>query len=136
MNQGGEVQPIGGVNEKIEGFFDVCSARGLDGSHGVIVPTTNLPHLMLRSDVVSAVAAGRFSVWAVRTIDETLELLSGLPAGERLPDGTYPVGSFNGRVEAGLDALVDQVLSFAGRTEAAKAAAKVVPKPRTRGGKA
>ena len=133
MNQGGEVQPIGGVNEKIEGFFDVCSARGLDGSHGVIVPTTNLPHLMLRADIVEAAASGRFSVWAVRTVDEALALLTGLPAGERLPDGTYPADSMNGRVEAGLDVLVEQVMSFAVRTEVAKAAAKAGPKRGARG---
>ena len=133
MNQGGEVQPIGGVNEKIEGFFDVCSARGLDGSHGVIVPATNVPHLMLRSDIVEAAASGRFSVWAVRTVDEALALLTGLPAGERLPDGTYPADSMNGRVEAGLDALVEQVMSFAVRTEVAKAAARMGPKRGARG---
>ena len=129
MNQAGEVQPIGGVNEKIEGFFDVCSARGLDGSHGAIIPTTNVPHLMLRSDVVAAVADGRFAVWAVRTIDEALTLLTGLPAGERGPDGMYPADSVNGRVEAGLDALVERVLSFAARAEVAKAAVKAGPKP-------
>ncbi len=136
MNQGGEVQPIGGVNEKIEGFFDVCSARGLDGSHGVIVPTTNLPHLMLRSDVIEAVASGRFSVWAVRTVDEALALLTGLPAGERGADGSYPGDSVNGRVEAGLDALVARVMSFAARTDVAKAAAKAGPRGRAGGGKA
>ncbi|MHB8893378.1 MAG: Lon protease family protein, partial [Candidatus Limnocylindrales bacterium] len=129
MNQGGEVQPIGGVNEKNEGFFDVCSARGLDGSHGVIIPTTNVPHLMLRSDVVEAATTGQFSVWAVRTVDDALALLTGLPAGERGPDGMYPADSVNGRVEAGLDALVERVLSFAVRAEVAKAAVKAGPKP-------
>jgi len=81
VNQFGDVQAIGGVNEKIEGYFDVCAARGLDGSHGVIVPQANVAHLMLREDVVAAVGAGRFRVYAVRTVDEAIELLTGAPAG-------------------------------------------------------
>ncbi len=136
MNQGGEIQPIGGVNEKIEGFFDVCSARGLDGTHGVVIPSTNLPHLMLRADVVAAVADEQFSVWAVRTIDEALALLTGLPAGERGADGAYPADTVNGRVEAGLDALVERALMFAARAGAVKAASKPARKPRARGGTA
>jgi predicted ATP-dependent protease len=101
----------------------------------VIIPTTNTPHLMLRADVVAAVAAGHFSIWAVRTVDEALELLTGLPAGERGAAGTYPAASVNGRVEAGLDALVERELSFAVRAQAAKAAVRTTPKPRARGGK-
>ena len=92
LNQHGEVQPIGGVNEKIEGFFDVCAARGLDGTHGVIIPATNLPHLMLRADVVEAVRAGRFNVWAVATDRRGAGAADRAPGrrarpGRRLPGG-------------------------------------------------
>ena len=113
LNQQGEVQPVGGVNEKVEGFFDVCAARGLDGTHGVIVPAANRPHLMLREDVVAAAHDGRFSVWAVSTVDEALALLTGLPAGERDDGGAYPPASVNGRVEAGLVALAERAREFA-----------------------
>lgn len=133
MNQAGEAQPIGGVNEKIEGFFDVCAIRGLDGSHGVIIPTANLPNLMLRAEVVAAVTEGRFAIWAVRTIDEALSLLTDLPAGERQADGTYPHGSANSKVEAGLDTLLERALLFAARAGVAKAGSKPAPKPRARG---
>ena len=99
VNQFGDVQPIGGVNEKIEGFFDVCAARGLDGTQGVIVPQANVAQLMLRDDVVAAVAAQRFSVHAVRHVDEAIELLTGVPAG----DAVSPVpDSVNGRIVARL----------------------------------
>jgi lon-related putative ATP-dependent protease len=104
VNQRGEVQAIGGVNHKIEGFYEVCLARGLDGSQGVMIPASNLQHLMLRSDVVEAVKAGRFSVYPVETIDQGIELLTGVPAGERGADGRFPEGSINRRVE---DRLVE-----------------------------
>jgi lon-related putative ATP-dependent protease len=123
LNQRGEVQPVGGVNEKIEGFFDVCAARGLDGSHGVIVPAANVPHLMLRADVVEAARAGRFAVWAVAWIDEALELLTGLPAGERSTDGAYPADSVKGRVEAGLATMASRALEFSAREAAGATAA-------------
>ena len=115
LNQVGEVQPVGGVNEKIEGFFDVCAPRGLDGSHGVIVPAANVAHLMLRADVVAAARDGRFSIWAVATVDEALELLTGMPAGERAADGRYPPDTVNGRVEAGLAAMAERAREFAAR---------------------
>jgi lon-related putative ATP-dependent protease len=99
VNQHGEVQPVGGINEKIEGFFDVCCARGLTGGQGVMVPHGNVRHLMLRRPVVEAVRAGRFHVWPVRTIDEGIELLTGLPAGDRGGDGRFPPGSVNAMVE-------------------------------------
>jgi predicted ATP-dependent protease len=105
VSQHGFVQPIGGVNEKIEGFFDVCRARGLTGAHGVIIPRTNEKHLMLRADVVDAVREGKFHVWSVDTIDEGIELLTGIPAGERDVTGRYPEGTINARVEARLDRL-------------------------------
>ena len=78
VNQFGVVQPVGGINEKIEGFFDICVARGLTGRQGVLIPAENVCHLMLREDVVAAAAAGQFAVWAVRTVDEAMELLTGL----------------------------------------------------------
>jgi lon-related putative ATP-dependent protease len=108
VNQHGEVQPIGGVNQKIEGFFKVCEGRGLSGYQGVVIPRSNVKHLMLRQDVVSAVAAGRFHVWAVSRVDEALELLTGVAAGERGDDGAYPEGSFNRRVEDRLAELAEK----------------------------
>ena len=99
VNQHGDVQAVGGVNEKIEGFFDVCRARGLSGEQGVIIPAANLRHLMLREDVVQAAADGLFAVYAVATADEAAALLGDLPAGERDALGAFPAGSFNARVE-------------------------------------
>jgi lon-related putative ATP-dependent protease len=98
INQLGEVQPIGGVNEKIEGFFESCAQRGLTGEQGVIIPVRNTKHLALRREVVDAVGSGAFSVYAVNTVEEVLELLTGLPAGERGPDGQYPDGTLFGKV--------------------------------------
>jgi len=108
VNQHGEAQPIGGVNEKIEGFFDVCQARGLLGEQGVIIPLSNVKDLMLRHDVVEAVRAGQFQVHAVQTVDQALELLTGVPAGERDGEGNFPEGSLNHRVEARLIDLVEK----------------------------
>jgi predicted ATP-dependent protease len=112
VNQHGEVQAIGGVNEKIEGFFDVCNARGLTGEQGVIIPESNVKHLMLRPDVVDAVAGGRFHVWSIATIDDGVELLLGLPAGTPDPDGTYPAGTLNHRVAARLAAMAERRQAF------------------------
>lgn len=102
INQRGQVQPIGGANEKIEGFFDVCKAKGLTGDQGVLIPTANIKHLMLRPDVVEAVAEGRFHIYPVDTIDQGIEILTGLPAGEPDETGNYPENSINGRVKARL----------------------------------
>ncbi len=102
VNQYGQVQAIGGVNEKIEGFFDVCRARGLTGRQGVLIPAANVKHLMLRHDVVEAAAQGRFSIHAVATIDQGIALLTGLPAGEVDGRSAYPAGSVNRRVAARL----------------------------------
>jgi len=104
VNQRGEIQAVGGVNEKIEGFFDVCKARGLTGRQGVIVPDANVRHLMLREDVVEAVRAGTFVVHAIATVDEGLALLSGRVAGVPGPDGRFPEGTFNAAVERALEA--------------------------------
>jgi lon-related putative ATP-dependent protease len=106
VNQRGEIQPVGGINEKIEGFFDACARQGLTGRQGVLIPEANARHLMVREDVVQAVREGRFQVHAVSTVDEGLALLSGRPAGERGPDGRFPPGSFNGAVEDALAAHV------------------------------
>ena len=99
VNQHGDIQAIGGVNEKIEGFFDICRARGLSGNHGVIIPESNRTHLMLRKDVVEAVRDGRFHVHAVAHVDAAMEIMTGMPAG--LPDaaGEFPQDSVNGRVQ-------------------------------------
>ena len=99
VNQHGDVQAIGGVNEKIEGFFEVCRARGLTGDQGVLIPASNVKHLMLRSEVVEAVAAGKFRVYPVETVDQGIEILTGAPAGERDALGKFPEGSINQRVE-------------------------------------
>ena len=99
VNQQGEIQPIGGVNEKIEGFFDICNVRGLSGDQGVIIPATNVKHLMLREDVRAAVEAGKFSIHAIDSVDDGIELLTGIPAGQRNDQGLFPDGSLNRRVE-------------------------------------
>ncbi len=114
VNQLGEIQPVGGVNEKIEGFFDVCQARGLTGGQGVLIPEANVRHLMLREEVVTAVREGRFAVFAVSTVDEGIELLSGRKAGERGQDGRYPEESFNAAVEAALIANVERLKELRG----------------------
>lgn len=105
INQHGQVQAIGGVNEKIEGFFDVCAARGLTGDQGVLIPESNIRHLMLRPDVVEACAANRFQIYAIATIDQAMTLLSGIDAGSQDDQGFYPVGSFNQQVESRLQEL-------------------------------
>lgn len=95
MDQNGLVQPIGGVNEKIEGFFDLCRLRGLDGTQGVIIPRKNVKNLMLKKDVVEAVKQGKFSIYPIDLVEEGLEILTGMPAGELQEDGTYPEGTVN-----------------------------------------
>ena len=101
VNQLGAVQPIGGVNEKIEGFFDLCAARSLSGEQGVLIPQANVCHLMLRSDVVDAVRAGRFRIWAVGDVDQGLELLTGQPAGKPDAQGRMAAGSSTHRSRPG-----------------------------------
>ncbi|NBU88883.1 MAG: hypothetical protein EBS16_06715 [Betaproteobacteria bacterium] len=105
LNQFGAVQAVGGIHEKIEGFYDLCAARGLTGQHGVILPKSNLSQLMLRESVVNACAQGRFHIWAVQEVDEALELLTGLPAGTPNAKGEVPVGSVNFLVAARLAQL-------------------------------
>ena len=112
VDQLGRVQAVGGVTEKVEGFFEVCRDRGLTGDQGVLVPVANVPHLVLRDEVRAAMAEGRFHVWPVARIDEGLEILSGLPAGERDAAGAFPPATFNGRVAARLAAFAEQARAF------------------------
>ncbi len=107
VSQRGEVQPIGGANWKIEGFYKVCQARGLDGTQGVIIPQANVQDLMLKKEVVEAVKAGKFHVWAVGHVDEALELLTGQAAGKRLPDGTFDPDTINYKVDQTLRRLME-----------------------------
>ncbi len=112
VNQHGDLQPIGGVNVKIEGFFDVCRMKGLTGDQGVIIPSANVDNLQLRPDVVQAVREGKFHIHAVKTVDEGLELLTGIPAGEMV-DGQYPEGTINYRVKERLRQLAETYRAFA-----------------------
>jgi lon-related putative ATP-dependent protease len=118
VNQQGQVQAIGAVNAKIEGFFDVCRARGLTGDQGVLIPASNVRNLMLREDVVEAVAAGQFHIYPVRTIDEGIAVLTGREAGERAPDGTFPEGSVNGLVERRLREMAERARAYGGDGQA------------------
>ena len=107
VSQRGESQPIGGVNWKIEGFFKVCKARGLDGTQGVVIPKANVQDLMLKKEVVDAVQAGKFHVWAIGHIDEALELLTGMPAGKRQEDGTWEPDTVNFKVDQKLRQMME-----------------------------
>lgn len=112
VNQHGEIQAIGGATAKIEGFFDVCKEKGLTGQQGVIIPAANALTLMLREDVVEAVAAGQFHIYPVSTVDEGISILTGLPAGERGPDGRFPEGTVNRRVDDALRDLAVRLRNF------------------------
>ncbi|RJQ83815.1 MAG: ATP-dependent protease [Desulfobacteraceae bacterium] len=112
VNQFGQVQPIGGVNEKIEGFFDICKVRGLTGAQGVLIPAANVQHLMLRRDVIDAVKEERFRIHAVSTIDEGIEILTGVPAGEPDADGHFPENTVNGMVYRRLTEMARRRLDF------------------------
>ena len=113
VDQNGNVQAVGGVSRKIEGFYATCKAQGLTGSQGVLVPATNVKNLMLEEEVVEAVRAGTFHVWSVRTIDEGIELLTGRPAGRRRADGSYPPDSVHGLVAARLAGYAEKLRAFA-----------------------
>jgi lon-related putative ATP-dependent protease len=108
INQHGQIQPIGGVNDKIEGFFDICKQDGLTGDQGVLIPKTNVKNLMLRHDVVEAVQDGQFHIYPVETVEQGMELLTGLEMGERRDDGSYPDGSINQKVYDRLQQFVDK----------------------------
>ncbi|MBU4330174.1 MAG: AAA family ATPase [Acidobacteria bacterium] len=113
LNQHGDIQPIGGVNEKVEGFFSVCKARGLTGRQGVIIPHQNVQNLMLNEDVVKAVEAGTFHIYPVKTIEEGITILTGVDAGEKRKDGTYPEGTINFLVDQELERLGKSWKTFA-----------------------
>jgi len=117
VNQKGEIQPIGGVNEKIEGFFDVCKAKGLTGKQGVMIPHLNIDDLMLRKDVVETVKAGKFRIYPVKTIDQGIEILTGVEAGERLEDGKFREGTVNDLVDKKLWELGTKIKEFEGGGE-------------------
>ena len=112
VNQNGDVQPIGGANEKIEGYYEICKARGLNGQHSVIIPESNIQNLMLKQEVVDAVKAGKFHIYPVKTIEEGVELLTGIPAGKRLPNGGYEENSIYGRVDKRLRDMAETVKRF------------------------
>jgi predicted ATP-dependent protease len=117
VNQKGEIQPIGGVNEKIEGFFDVCKAKGLTGKQGVMIPHLNMGDLMLRKDVVEAVKEGKFQVYPVKTIDQGIEVLTGVEAGEMLEEGKFKEGTVNALVNQKLIELGTKIREFEGGGE-------------------
>src|SRR6185503_16390607 len=129
VNQNGEIQAIGGVNQKIEGHFDICRIKGLTGSQGVMIPRANQRNLMLRSDVVDAAKAGKFHVFAVGTIDEGIEVLTGNTAGQRDDQGKYPAGSINDRVEKKLQRFTKQQKQPA--TSDKKSKSKLKPKTKS-----
>lgn len=112
VNQKGEVQAIGGVNEKIEGFYEVCKARGLTGKEGCVVPQSNVENLMLKEEVVEAIKEGRFHIYPVGTIEEGIEVLTGVTAGEKRPDGTYEKGTINFLVQKRLSEMAEQMKEY------------------------
>jgi len=109
VNQRGIIQPIGGVNYKIEGFYAVCKSKGLTGRQGVMIPKANERHLMLQDDVVASVAAGRFHIWSVENIEQGIEILTGMAAGTRAKDGTFPKGGLYHLVDAHLDRIAAEL---------------------------
>jgi lon-related putative ATP-dependent protease len=120
INQKGEIQPIGGVNEKIEGFFDVCQAKGLSGTQGVIIPHQNIHNLMLRQDVIEAVSASRFHIYPIKSVDEGMEILTGVEAGAMKEDGTFDEGTVNFLVARELERLAASWKTFAGPADREK----------------
>jgi len=112
LDQHGRIQAIGGVNEKIEGFFDICCKRGLSGDQGVLIPISNVRHLMLRSDVIQAVKAEQFHVYPIDRVDCCLELLTGKPAGKRNRSGEFPKNSVNRKISQRLLDFANQVHAF------------------------
>lgn len=136
VNQAGEMQAIGGVNQKIEGFFEVCQAKGLTGRQGVIIPQSNVRNLMLREEVVQAVADNKFSLWAVSTVTEGIEILTGVPAGERGANGKFPVGTVYQRVEKRLQEFAERLRKLGrekkGRRKSGRQKTRARPRSRRR----
>jgi len=120
VNQRGEVQAIGGVNEKIEGFYKICKAKGLKGDEGVLIPKSNVQHLMLNEEIVEAVKQGRFHVYPVATVDEGIEILTGVKAGELKGDGTYEPGTVHYKADNRLDEMARAIARFSGSAAATK----------------
>ena len=112
VSQKGEIQPVGGVTRKVEAFFDICRHKGLNGEQGVIIPEKNIRNLMLKQEVVDAVKEGAFHIWPTQTIEQGIEILTGMKAGERLPDGAYPEGTLFRRVDEKLVELAEIVKKF------------------------
>jgi predicted ATP-dependent protease len=112
VNQKGEVQAIGGVNEKVEGFFEICKARGLTGKQGCMIPNSNVQHLMLKEEVITAIKAKKFHIWPVSTISEGIEVLTDVPAGKRNADGTFKKDTINGLVQKRLDDMAERVKEY------------------------
>ncbi len=112
ISQKGDIQPVGGVTKKVEGFFKVCKAKGLNGRQGVIIPKDNVKDLMLEEEVVQAIREGKFHIWAISRVEEGIEILTGMPAGERQPDGTYPEGTLFYLADQKLRQMAEQVKKF------------------------
>jgi predicted ATP-dependent protease len=112
VNQRGEVQAIGGVNEKLEGFFEVCKAKGLTGKQGAMIPASNVQNLMLKEEILEEAKAGKFTIYPVSTIDEGIEVLTGVPAGEKKKDGSYPEGTVNYLVNKRLQEMAEMIREF------------------------
>jgi predicted ATP-dependent protease len=112
VNQKGDVQAIGGVNEKIEGFFEVCKVKGLTGQQGVMIPESNVQNLMLKEEIVDAVKAGKFHIYPAKTIDEGIEILTGVKAGIRQPDGTFEKETVNYMVDKRLKEIAERLREF------------------------
>jgi len=131
INQRGDIQAIGGVSDKIEGFFETCKAAppGLTGAQGVVIPASNVSNLMLKEEIVQAVAAGQFHIYPVQTLDEAIGLMTGMPAGARGADGVFPADTINGRVDRRLRQLAEQLQRF-GRSPAKENNQKPALSPR------
>ncbi len=132
VNQNGEIQAIGGVNHKIEGFFKVCEKRGLDGEQGVIIPWQNIRNLMLDEEVIAAVRAKKFNIWAIKHVDQGLEILTGLPAGERKDNGEFPPDTIHYRVNRRLNDWINRSSLRLMGAGAAKPGQMAGPGPRRR----
>ena len=120
VNQKGEIQPIGGATNKVEGFFELCKKRGLNGKHGVILPHQNIKNLVLNDEVIEAVKEGKFHIYPVKTIDEGIEILTGMKAGEKKKDGSYPENTINYKVYEKLKRFAQTVAGFGNRTGKSK----------------
>ncbi|MCG7854289.1 MAG: ATP-dependent protease, partial [Methanoregulaceae archaeon] len=112
VNQKGEVQAIGGVNEKLEGFFEVCKAKGLTGKQGAMIPASNVQNLMLKDEILEAAKTGKFTIYPVSTIDEGIEVLTGVKAGVRRPDGTFEEGTVNYLVDKRLKEMAETMKEY------------------------